>query len=544
MHILIQPTNNMNKNRFDLLPRFINVIGAVSIFFIVVTRFWKLDKGLIFSDEGWYVTLLRDNPTNGLLSYFPKLFQFGLQNDIYGMRIVLCVLILVSIFLFGYGVYKLQNKCRLNNSFLNCLSYVALGSLQAHSISTPNYINLNLLFGILSVTFCLLFVSSKRNYLALLSAFFASFLFTSQVMGIVLIPLLYFVIVESTKKRTSATLSFACGVLFFFCVFFCLIESPAELLDSVTSQTKDVVSKRSDDYGIFSLIKWLITSTSYIIKYLIAAILFYQGAIWIRQKQSLLKWKYFLFFSMFIAIIGYFNIFVIPHCHASSIINFNQLGIPFFLSFLFVIEGWNKLNKEDSLVIALLLFTPFALCLGTNTEFLARYSTFLVFLLPVIFVFSKPSDKLKLIALVYFTITLFVSIININKANWLGERPSDQNISVGTLGINQKLYLTDQNIKQLAFCQQSIKEGTICYSSTKTWGIVALLDLKPASYSWKLPQADVMTSMMLDQINEHNIVVISSKDEKFNHDELILPDNVEHQRISQDGIFLDFYRRK
>ena len=534
----------MNILKTNSLPRFANFIGVVSIFFIVISRFWKLDRGLIFSDEGWYVTLLRDNPAQSLQTRFHKLFQFGLQNDIYGMRLVLYALLLAAIMLFGYSVYTLQKSKGLNNSFLNCLSFVALGSLQAHSISTPNYINLNLLFGLLAISFCLFYVSSKKNYYVAISAFFASFLFTTQVLGIVIIPLLYLVIIFSAEKKISVTISFVIGILLFFCVFFGLIESPKELIGSVVNQTQDVVSKQSGDYGIFFLVKWSITSLSYIIKFLIAALLFYQGAKWFKQKQISAKWMYLVYTVMFIAIIGYFNVFVNPHCHASSFKNFNQLGIPYFLSFLFIVEGWEKLNKESYLVLLLLLFTPFALCLGTNTEFLARYSTFLVFLLPVIFVFSKPNNTLKVIALVYFAITLFVSIFSVNKANWLGERPSDQNIPVKTIGINQKLKLTERNIKQLEFCQQSIEEGTICYSSTKTWGIVALLGLKPASYSWKLPQADVMSSTILEQIPIHKIVVISSEDEKFNHDELVLPDNVEHQTISQDGVYLDYYSMK
>ena len=534
----------MNTIKYDSLQKTVNAIGVVSILFIVISRFWKLDRGLIFSDEGWYVTLLRDNPTQNLSTRFPKLFQFGIQNDIYGMRFLLCVLIIAAIALFGYSVYKLQKKEGLNNSFLNCLSFVALGSLQAHSISTPNYINLNLLFGLLSVSFCLLNVSSKRHIYVALSAFFASFLFTTQVLGIILIPLLYLVEILNAEKKISVTFSFLVGLLLFFCVFFGLIESPSILLGNVVSQTQNVVSKQAGDYGIFFLIKWSITSFSYIIKFLIAALLFYQGTIWIKQRKLSVKWTCAAYFVMFIVIIGYFNIFVNPHCHASSLKNYNQLGIPFFLAFLFIIEGWNKQHKVNFFVILLLLLTPFALCLGTNTEFLARYSTFLVFLLPVIFVFSRPTNNLKFLALGYFFITLVVSIFNINRANWLGERPTEQNVSVKTLGINQKLYLTERNIDQLTFCKNNIKKGTVCYSSTQTWGIVALLNLKPASYSWKLPQADVMSSMILDHISEHNLVVISSENEKFNHDELMLSDNVDHQVISQDGIYLDFYSMK
>lgn len=534
----------MRKLKSNTLINAINVIGVISIIYIVVLRFWKLDRGLIFSDEGWYITLLKDNPTQNLASRFYKLFQFGIQDDIYGMRLLLYALLLVAIILFGYSIYTFQKNNGLNNSFLNCLSFVALGSLQAHSISTPNYINLNLFFGLLSVSFCLLSVSKRKYLFVTLSAFFASFLFTTQVLGIVIIPLLYLVIIFSTEKKIKATFSFVVGVILFFCIFFSFIESPTELLDSVANQTHNVVSKQSGDYGLIFLIKWSISSFSYIIKFLIAALLFYQGTRWIKQNQISAKWMYLVYTVMFIAIIGYFNVFVNPHCHASSLKNFNQLGIPYFLSFLFVVEGWGKLNKEDYLVLLLLLFTPFALCLGTNTEFLARYGTFLVFLLPVIFVFSRPNNTLKVIALVYFAITLFFGIFSVNKANWLGERPSDQNIPVKTIGINQKLKLTERNIKQLTFCQQSIEEGTVCYSSTKTWGIVALLGLKPASYSWKLPQADVMSSTILEQIPIHKIVVISSEDEKFNHDELVLPDNVEHQTISQDGVYLDYYSMK
>lgn len=526
------------------LPKAVNALGIVSIIYIFISRFWKLNKGLIFSDEGWYVTILRDNPTQDFAFRFHKLFQFGIQNDIYVMRLLTCILILAAIALFGYSVYRLQKSRGQNLSFLFCLSVVAFGSLQAHSISTPNYINLNLLFGLLSVSTCLLFVSLRKEYLSVLTSFFATFLFTTQVLGVILIPLLYIVALLSSNKKFRTTLSFAAGIILFFCFFFVFIESPKDLIGSLVNQTQSVTSNHTGDYGIVSLIKWSIVSFSYIFKFLLAAILFYQGVRLVRHKNIHKKWAITIYAALFIALLGYVNVFVNPHCHASSLKSFNQLGIPFFFAFLAIVTGWERQDREDVLISLLLILTPFALCLGTNTEFLARYSTFLVFLPPVIFVFSKPTDNLKLIALVYFAITLVISIATVNKANWMGERPSDMNVSIKTLGINQNLYLTDKNIKQLVFCQQNIKEGAICFSSTKTWGIVALLDLKPASYSWKLPQGDVMSSMILDQIPEHDIFVISSIDEKFNHDELMLPDIVDHHTISQEGIYLDYYSMK
>ena len=523
------------------LPKAVNILGAVSVIYIVISRFWRLDRGLIFSDEGWYVVLLRDNPIFNSPIRFYKLFQFGIQNDIYGMRLLTCVLTLAAIGLFGYSVYRLQKNRGQNLSFLFCLSVVALGSLQAHSISTPNYINLNLLFGLLPVSTCLLFVSAKKDYLSVLTSFFASFLFIMQVLGIILIPFLYVVILYSSNKKFRTSLSFAAGIILFFCLFFLFIESPNELVDRLVSQTQNVSSNHTGDYGIVFLIKWTVTSFSYIIKFLIAAILFYQGTKWVKRKNIHKKWAIALYAALFFALIGYVNVFINPHCHASSLSRFNQLGIPFFFAFLSIVAGWERLNREDILVSLLLLITPFALCLGTNTEFLARYSTFLVFLLPVIFILTRPADNLKLFALIYFAVTLVVSIATINKANWMGERPSDMNIPVKTIGIDQNLKLTDRNIKQLKFCQQNIKKDALCYSVSQTWGFVGLLDLTPACYEWNIPQSDMLSENINKQIGEHEIAIISSDRERFRHEEFKLSNNIEHRVLSQDGIYIDLY---
>lgn len=526
------------------LSKAVNTLGVISVVYIIFSRFWKLDRGLIFSDEGWYVTLLRDNPTFNSPVRFYKLFQFGIQDDIYGMRLLTCVLILAAIAFFGYSVYRLQKSRGQKHSFLFCLSIVAFGSLQAHSISTPNYINLNLLFGLLSVSTCLLFVSATKDYLSVFTSFFASFLFITQVLGIILIPFLYVIILYCSNNKLKTSLSFAAGIVLFFCIFFLFIESPKELVDRLILQTQNVTSNHTGDYGIVFLIKWSLTSFSYIIKFLIAAILFCQGAKWVKQKIKHKKWAIALYAALFFAIIGYVNVFINPHCHANSLTSYNQLGICFFFAFLSIVAGWGKLNRADLLVSSLLLFTPFALCLGTNTEFLARYSTFLVFLLPVIFILTRPSDNIKRIALIYFAVTVVVSIATINKANWMGERPSDMNIPVKTIGIDQNLKLTDRNIKQLKFCQQNIKKDALCYSVSQTWGIVGLLDLTPARYEWNIMQPDMLSENINKQIGEHDIVIISSDRERFCHEELKLTNNIEHKNLSQDGIYLDFYMLK
>ena len=87
----------------------IHIVALLSIFSSLYLRFNHLNRTLIPSDEGWYLTLLRDTPNFGV-SRFHLLFKGIFNDNLYIIRLTNYILTLLSNLIFSYGLYAYINK--------------------------------------------------------------------------------------------------------------------------------------------------------------------------------------------------------------------------------------------------------------------------------------------------------------------------------------------------------------------------------------------------------------------------------------------------
>ncbi len=489
------------------------IIGTLALIFCLFVRVIQLDRGFIFSDDAWYLALIKFNPSEYMPVRFFKLFQFGWHDNLYALRTLSLALQLCAHIYFAYGVYKYMRHYKENVSLYVSLCVVALGSLSIPEILTPNYINLNLVYGQIVAASLLLWLAERRWSFALLSSFGAALLFTSQFTCLILLPFVYAIILYLSQNKVKDTVYCIAGVLLFAIPYFTFVETPSEIIASVTAVSKKTIAKGSSEYGWLYLMKWTLSAFFYLLKVLIAAVALKHVYIQTRQHSTLRKYSAFIFLVATALVLAYITLFVKDTWEkgkqAQDITTFGRQWI-WLMIFLFGMLRRKYFTKERWIAIGILCFIPFALSLGTNIPFWSRQTNYLVFLAPVVYFMMAPTAKMKLFANLCMC-TMFFCYISweFYAGNWAGNRIIDQTEDVRQLGINQNLKISPRYIDKLKFCKETIPEGAACYFHDPTWGIGALLDYQPLSLKFKIPSdSDVFYQQLEENLTKHKDVYI------------------------------------
>src|SRR5574344_1130 len=102
------------------------VISYTVLIFTIISlciKFIFLDRGLIFSDEGWYLCLLRDLPHLGGTNYH-MLFKNVFQNNIYSIRICSYLLTILSTIILSIGFWIYCKTFISKVSLCICVGFV------------------------------------------------------------------------------------------------------------------------------------------------------------------------------------------------------------------------------------------------------------------------------------------------------------------------------------------------------------------------------------------------------------------------------------
>lgn len=509
-------TLNFLERHIDRLQM---VLGTAAIVFVLAMRYLLLERGMIFSDDAWYFSLIRYNPDGVLTVRFFRLFQFGLQNDIYALRVFSVLMQLAAHILFGYALCRYLRHIGQGIGMWMCMSVLALGSLSIPDLITPNYINLNLVYGLCTMSFLLLWHIGRRWYWLFMCAFSVACIFTSVFTSLVLVPIVYAVVCILSSNRQRDTMVFAMGVLTFAVAYCVGVENPVEIVRGVTEVSHKTIARGSNTYGIWFFVQWCLLSAVYVLWYGLMALILNVTYNRIKGNRTLAPWRGIIFPVVFCILFVIFNYWV-----GSRPRTYNAWGIPWIFGSLFLMRRYKTLSREQMLLIALFAVTPVVLCLGTNVPLARSQTRYIVFLLPVIFLLTQPTKKMRLMAVAcYAGIFMQVAFVELDRGNWFGDRIADQTIHVRELGIDQNIRLSQQNIYKLSFCKQHIPDGAACFFSFDMWGISALLDYKPQANGFRLPAKEVMSERIAASLrNNGEVFVVMSKKEPVEIDTVML----------------------
>ena len=462
------------------------VMSVLIALVIVIANFFALSNNLIFSDEGWYLCLMRDLPHYGS-TRFHLLFNNVFDNNIYAIRVSCWLLQIIGgiVLAIGFCSFVDLDVSQQRRWVLLLLSFSTLywcGSLQ--SCPSYNYNNLKIFFAEIGMGLMLLGLSKDNVWYIVFSGFAVAFLFPVMITNTILIPLMFCVILFLSKNKIRNGLGFVAGVVLFAVLYCVAIEPPKEILLMLSSETQHVVDKGENDYGIMFLVKWTETSVMYLCKCAIVASIIFGLNYFMGKHINNGKVKMFLVFVFSFVVLWYSWRYFEPITKLKNGEWFNDfIWIFFFMICLSVLMEKMPMGKREIMMCMLFFLITICLSFGSNVPFY-RHREVLPFLnLILLYLVMKKSTwwKALLSGVVVFAFLLFLS--GLSGKNWHGDKWFGNHIPVESIGIHQHVKLESGCIDKLVSCREIIPQGRVL-NSAENWGQVVLLGYKPLSYDF------------------------------------------------------------
>ena len=536
------------------------LFGIIVVIGSVLTNFLALRNNLIYSDEGWYLCMLRDLPNDPSLgSRFFLLFKNVFHNNVYLIRVTCWALSLLSCGILSYGllsltVHSADRKARLAWWFL-IFSTLYYGQLFIVACPSFNYITLNKIAAELGLGFLFIGLSREKAYpFLLLSGFFASFLFPIMATNLSLIPFLVIAIcLMSKRERILRNCLFFFMGMVLFALYYCLfVETPSEVLAFFRTNTSDAVSKGDAQYGFLFYLKWMGGTILYLLKcFFVGGILFFGGRLIKRVAASwseLIVWMFIGAFSGCVLLVSYLFIpptFPFPSRQFGSFYWPNDLWW-ILLSALLIAMAFDKqyLRKQEVVVILLLTLTPLCLSLGSNMDFYVRQNEYVFLIVPAIVYLTIHYKKSALWRVAFFSIVLLkmgLFAVEARGHNWNGDAFFGKHIPASSIGIDQQINLTQRDVDLLTDFERVVPQGETVLIDSQNWSVVVLKDYKPVSYEFELFRrpAPVIGRTIHNTVEEQgHIWVVGSK---YNHTFYDKMEQLEGYRMEIDTLSNNLY---
>lgn len=493
----------MKRTSAYWLARFDNVfLGLLALMTVVIicVKFVLLPNNLIFSDEGWYLCLLRDLPhdRNNSTRFF-LLFNNVFHNDIYVIRLANLFSQFLASVLFSIGLTIWIGQKHPNSKkwemflLLFCASY--LGQMEVEPCPSFNYINMNKICVEVGVGFLFLGLARQKSWYYLCSGMMLAVLFPVMITNVIIIPLAFGIILFFSKRNATSIMWFGIGIMLFLVSYFVFIEPPSEVFDFLFSQTKTVVDKGNNDYGILFLFGWVTDSIMYLSKWFFIALLFcgLYHLMFRRNRFGFGKTLNKFAFGVLLLIIMVYSWNYVSPIYPFVKYHAIQGTKDMYWLFLFILVlldidllGKKKYRVEELILSVFLMLIPVMLSFGSNVAFYYRQSCYFAFITPLIILYSvKLGRKGKIFSLFFFITMFVVFIIGLFGKNWHGEKYFGDHAPVRTIGIDQNVKLTSQYVNQLETCQKLIPKGKILCDQ-ENWGVICLLNYTPACYDFAI----------------------------------------------------------
>lgn len=476
-------------------------LGGGAMICSLVFNFLALKNNVIFSDEGWYLCLLRDLPHYSS-TRFHLLFHNVFDNDIYAIRVVCWLLRIAGCCILACGLCSLLPIPKTGKkglfTFLIVLSTLYYGQLFIVDCPSFNYISLNSVAVEIGLGFLFLGISHPRKSVLffMLSGFFVSFLLPIMITNSVIVPIMLLTIALLSDNKLKDVLSFVVGILLFILFYFVFVETPSEVLDFITVETKQAIDRGAGEYGVTFYINWMISSIAYLTKCFIIGVSVYCCVLFYKKGNVNGKSVLLMLVIMCLLIYGWTcvpPVYGFPNRLYGSYYWQNDLYwiLLFFLLISMIVEK-RALSRIEASVILLLAVVPVILVLGSNRSLYVRQNEYVFFLGPVLaYLMLKNNNtmyKWGLIALVSLNLLLFIP--EVTGRNWGGQKFFGEHTSVRTLGIDQNIKIDRRSVKELQAFMGKVPQGEEVLVDASNWWVIALLDYKPLSYEFDISRRD------------------------------------------------------
>lgn len=494
-------------------------LAIVAMLVTLVANFLALRNNLTFSDEGWYMCLMRDLPHRGA-SRFHLLFGNLFGGDIYANRVACWLAQIIGSLGLAFGLYlwiivPVSFSNRKSISFLFLWGVLYLGQMSIVPCPSFNYITLNKIIVEVALGFVFIGLSKQKQICFVLSGFAIAFLFPVMITNTILIPLLYLLILFLSTRKWRDVIGFTVGIILFFVYYFVFVESPNEVVASFMEQTSKTVQKGNSEYGFKWLLLGEIDSFMYMTKCFFIAVALY-GAYYLivrRNCFSCKKGRQLMVLAMLSIVVLLYAwtyvspVFMFPYKECYTYYWQNDLCWIFLFLLLLVNLVDRKMQKKELITVCFLSLCPLCLAFGSNIQFYYRGASYFVFVAPaLVYLAYKKSFVWRAAIILVFGLFFCLFLLQIIEGrNWEGQKYfGNDHIPVNSIGVNQNLRIERRWINELKSCQKHIPQGRVL-CSCRHWGLVCLLGYEPVCYDYAVEKTDdVRFKTIIDEELDRN----------------------------------------
>lgn len=455
---------------------------------VVAILLWTLNKGVLFTDEAYYLLQIKYPENAPKFSFFHLLLQTVLPTDLFYMRIFTFCLLTCAAAIFSFGLHKMVKDVVHTKHLLLKLFFLGLIGqfvcyIPVQIIPNPSSINAVVFF----IASGLLFLSlSYRNrypiiLYAMMCGFILGFIVFINPPNSVIIPALlvfagFYSWNDGRRLLRQRLVAICAGMLVSLCVSIYMLGGVNYIISEFLEARQYLSFDKT--HGLMGIIKWnynlILYGTNILI---ISALLFHMIRDGYYKKHKAVALLFFIILTVMFIYIIYINVFA----NGTGMFNPTMFLTVFFVS-LWLALYKNLLSYKLLFLLLFLLFIPYAGSIGTDVPFAVKSTFYLTALLPAVFLIVHKSQQ-KLVGIL-FVISLLIPVLNYAsypfKAGWSKQLLIEQDNSIEGNADLDHIKLDDKRLSELKKLSNIIPDGSVVLpSSTRMWGFIYALRLKP-----------------------------------------------------------------
>jgi hypothetical protein len=480
-------------------------ISALILITVLGQVMWFMDKGLMFSDEAFFILQTIPNIEKLGISYWHILYSpFILSNYLY-TKYLLVFLTVASAFIMGKAVASYL-KLPISSYLIALWCVIVQFILYSPSTITPNYSSINIIIiNCLVANLSLFLIYRKNIYLLLVGFFYASLFFVYITSTVIIVPLIIFLALKNRQEIWKQFFWIALGGIVLFVVYFTNFQSPQEFISGILKAIESL--KYDKTHNSSGLLNWHLK----LLKKVFLPILF--------SLIFLTNFTRFYWFKIAIWLIsGLMVSYMVYHGVTNKYVLFPTTSF-YFLALLIVIHSLKGKFSNRFCFAIFLLLVPYCASLGTDVNFFYKSTFYLPFILLACLYMALELKSIlsKLLIIGFLGITVISTITFFSypyRYTWDGTyKPIEQNKEY--VFRDSKFYFDSEKIRKLNEAKPYIEgEKYILVSSPRLWGYVLILNGKPPLHHHKFNDY-VLQYIQENNIAKHDLMLLEHHDYPF-----------------------------
>lgn len=477
----------MHKKFNSKLSWFLSILFLIAVLLEV---FWLLDKGMVFSDEAFFVLHTIPGFAKSGLTYWYILYSPFIFDNYLTTNYLLVTFSIGSAFLMGYATASYL-KISVSPILVGVWCILAQFILYSPTVISTNHSSINyLIFNCLIASLSFFLLYKKKFFLMLVGFFFTSLIFVFITSTIFIIPLLIFLFLNNKREFWKQIIWIGLGSIIMISYYFIFLQTPQEFISGIVKAIE--LLKHDTTHGSSGLIIWH--------KKIIAKLLMILPLILIFSIKSFRQYWLMIIF-LIVSFLIIFYIIYSGFIHRSAMVPTYSF---YFLAIIMLVKSFKNKISIKFYYALLILILPYFASFGTDMDLFIKSTFYFPFILvPSIYFGLKLNSKIGNILSISFIAIAVIAIAAFFtypfRYTWDKEyKPIEQNIAYQFR--DATIYFDSEKARKLNEAKPYIKgENNILVSDPKLWGYVLILDGKPPLLYYKF------NDYVLRYIEENNI---------------------------------------